>query len=242
MNGLRTWGIRILIVLLGVLWLALVGTSWATAAETRGEGDEYSFKWLDPEKKIYVLQNRRYTKSDHAELSVLGGLGLSNPYQSVYNVEGRFGYWFREDLGVEVFYTRGFSSNNNTYRALKATGAASPVVREMRSQYGALLSWAPWYAKINVFNKILYFDWYFAAGAGTVGSYVDSNPSGAANFVPADLFAIYVATGHQYYINESLLIRLDLTNGIYQAPLQGTTGEQTWYSNLNFGIGVGLRL
>jgi len=76
-------------------WLAFeagtwVASTWVEASESNGEfdstarssdsrskgssdDDEYNFNWLDPEKKIYVLQNRKFLKGGHVLLSVTGG-------------------------------------------------------------------------------------------------------------------------------------------------------------------------
>ena len=44
----------------------LSGAERAPAASGDGSNsdDEYNFNWLDPEKKIYVLQNRKYLKAN----------------------------------------------------------------------------------------------------------------------------------------------------------------------------------
>jgi outer membrane beta-barrel protein len=243
--------LKILLVLLAILWLAMLAMTWAEAAKADSDArpdDEYSFNWLDPEKKIYVLQNRRYLKANHFLLSVMGGPGLSNPYRTVLNLEPRVAYYFSEAFGVEGFYTIVFNSPNNTVVALQtATATTLPVVREIRSQAGGLAHWVPWYAKINVFNKILYFDWYFAGGAGAVGwsaGYSGSvNPRDSTTTDnPINKFAVFAATGQQFHLNESLTVRLDFMGAFYTAPIVGTAGDTAWYSNYNFGIGFGIRL
>ena len=66
----------------GVLtFVALITSVTSTTSKA-----EYDFSWLDPDKKIYVIQNRKYLKAKRALVSVLGGLGLSNPYRTTYNV------------------------------------------------------------------------------------------------------------------------------------------------------------
>lgn len=236
---------KIGIVCFAIAWLALMATRLASAApRSTAEDDEYSFKWLDPEKKIYVLQNRRYQKANRVLLSMLVGPGISNSYRSTYNLEPRFAYYFKEDLGVEFFFTKGFNSPNNTFRALaQAVGAAGPypVVREMDSQFGLLMHWVPWYSKINVFNKILYFDWYFSGGVGQLKTNLSQNSTGAVT-ANESLFGLYFGTGHQYYVSESLVFRLDFQGTFYRAPIFGTTGDSVYYSNYSFGLGLGWRL
>jgi outer membrane beta-barrel protein len=208
--------------------------------------DEYNFNWLDPEKKIYVLQNRRYVKAKRLMLSVMGGPGFSAPYRSTFNLDPRMAYYFTESWGVEVFFRQTFNFENNTFAALQQASGSSviPVVRELRSSYGGMVHWVPWYAKINVFNKILYFDWYFGAGVGGIRAAIDkrANALAPANYVSQDLIAGFVSTGHQYSISHHVLVRLDVTAAYYRAPVFGDTGDNATYSNYDFGVGIGFRL
>jgi outer membrane beta-barrel protein len=245
----RDTKVKLGIVLVAALWLLIVAMSWAEAAEppAASADDEYSFNWLDPDKKIYVLQNRRYLKVGKPLLSVMVGPGLSNSYRNVFNVEPRFAYYFSELLGIEVFYTNSFNKANNTVEALqRATATTLAVVREIRTQMGVLVHYVPWYAKINVFNKILYFDWYLAGGAGTVKSALlnSGTASAAASTTPVlqqDSMAFFLGTGHQFHLSEQVVFRLDFTGAFYNAQIDTTNGDKAWYSNFNFGTGLGLR-
>ncbi len=235
------------LVLLAVLGGGLGRAVDAQAAdrEPASSGDEYSFKWLDPDKKIYVLQNRRFLKANHLSLSALGGPGLSNSYRTSLNVSGRAAWFFSEAFGVEGFYTQGFNSENNTFYALKRSAPnALPVVREVRGQAGALLVFAPWYAKINVFNQILYFDWYFNAGAGVLTSALDTRSSSSASptYQTESRTALYVGTGHLFHVSDSWDVRWDFQGAFYRAPVYQTAGEETWFPNYQLGLGVGVRL
>lgn len=245
---LKFWGIRILMVISAIVWLMLIASSWAGLAEASEKDPplEYNFRWLDPDKKIYVLQNRKYLKSSRLLFSVLGGVGVSNSYRDVKTLDGRMSYYLSEGVGLEVFYRKSFNSANTTFDALVNTNTnIFPIIREMKAEYGGTLQWVPWYAKINVFNSILYFDWYFAGGAGQLES-VAVKPEGVGAvtqlITPQNLFALYAGTGHQYHLSQSFTIRLDLTGTFYRAPVFGTWGDETWFSNYNFGIGFGLRI
>ena len=257
---------RILVVGLAVLWLGLIAASWAEAdtttdrapasttpnGVTSGSGDEdYNFSWLDPEKKIYVLQNRKYAKAEKVLISAMAGPGLSNPFRTVLNLDLRLAYYFSESWGIEGFYVNVINSPNNTFKALNGTGSGVyPVTREFNSELGALVHWVPWYAKINVFNSILYFDWYFAAGIGNLSSNVFpfSLSGGTPTAVSQNNTALILGTGHQYHLSQNFIVRLDFTEAIYRAFVfgvnDGTPGkdEQATYSNFNFSVGLGLKL
>ena len=117
-------------------------------------------------------------------------------------------------------------------------------MREVTSQLGGLVHWSPWYAKINVFNQILYFDWYFTAGAGMINARLDTrtNPNQASVFVKEDYIAGFVGTGHQYHLSKTWAVRLDFMGGFYRAEFDVASGAKTWFSNFNFNAGVACRL
>lgn len=243
-----------IVPLLALLALSVVTDVSASYAASSEEND-YNFSWLDPEKRIYVLQNRRYRKAGAPILSLLGGVSLGDTYRSVYQVQPRFGYWFNEELGLEVFYSARFNNINNTYRALEQSIDAggvtkSPFIREVKSQLGLLFNWAPWYAKINMFNQILYFDWYFSLGAGVmttdVGPKTKTDPASAASWSTENLFAVYVGTGQIFHVNETWNIRLDALGHFYSAEiykgLVGAPQDKAIFSNYTLGLGVGCRL
>jgi len=213
--------------------------SEASAAES-----EYNFNWLDPDKKVYVLQNRRYLKAGKPFLSVLGGVGLSNPYRSTYFYDLRGAVYFSESWGLEVFYSGGINSVNNTYLALEQSSPnALPVIREFNNEIGGLLHWVPWYAKINVFNQVLYFDWYLEGGVGQIKSTIDTRirVSDASTNTTQNFTAFYFGTGHQYHLTENWVVRLDFLGAFYQAMVFGNSGENTWFSKYKFGGGLGYR-
>ena len=208
------------------------------------ENDEYSFKWLDPDKKVYVLQNRKFIKKGRGLVTLMGGTGFSNSFRNTYQVDPRIAYYFTETLGIEVFYSKMFNSKNNTSKLLeKASPNALPVVRELRALTGVLLHWSPWYAKINMFNTILYFDWYITGGLGSVSSQLDTNQivGQPSQFVDHNFMCFFVGTGHQYYLSRTVIARLDLLGAIYRAEIFGNSGDKTWFSNFNLSAGVGLR-
>ena len=238
------------VVFLAGLWLTIVAASWADASEdiapdTIGSREEYSFKWLDPDKKIYVLQNRKYIKANHLMLSALIGPGISNSYRDTAGLSFRGAYYFTEWLGLEGFYTAGFNSENKTFEALKQTApTALPIVREIRGETGVLLQYVSWYAKINVFNSILYFDWYFSGGVGTLRTALDTrlNSASPATYTEENLTSYFLGTGQMFHLSQLFTVRLDLTSAFYRAPILGNTGASTWFSNYLFGFGLGLKL
>ena len=234
------WGSALALLFLSML----VDVSSVFAAED----SEYNFSWLDPDKKIYVLQNRRFTKAGSIQASLLGGISLGDTYRSVVQVQPRIGYWLTEDSGIEAFYSARFHSPNNAYTALQNVislnpGVLTPLIREVSSQFGILYTWAPWYAKINVFNTILHFDWYFSGGAGVLGCNVGTGEKATAltPWTTENLFAVYLGTGQMFHLSDHWQARIDFLGHFYSAaPYSGAS--KTLYSNFAFNLGVGYQL
>lgn len=220
------------------------------AEEGISEDSEYNFSWLDPEKKIYVLQNRRYRKAKRVSLFLMGGSGIAETYRQTWQVEPRIGVWFNEDFGIEGFFAFRTNSGNNSYRALvNATGSGlSPLIREKNTFAGVLLNWAPWYAKINVFNSILYFDWYFSGGAGTIGSSIGQNTKAEKPLTWRDenLFAVFLGTGQLFHLSDTVDARFEFMGHFYSADVFGGVNsapiQQSIFSNFAVSIGIGVKL
>lgn len=248
-SGWRLKPVWIAMAMLGaVLWLALMASAWSRSAGAAepGEDDEYSFSWLDKDKKIYVLQNRRYTKARRVLASFGAGVGSSNPYRDVKYIEPRLAIFFSEAFGVEMLYSRVFNSANSTFDALQSK-SVMPFVREINGQTGALLHWVPWYAKINVFNHVLYFDWGFEAGGALIDATKKYKLTGDSITDPVrsasdNQKALLLGTTQQFFLGHHWSIRLDVLGAFYKATYKAESPDETWFSNFQYGLGVGFRL
>lgn len=234
------WVVKLLLVLMAALWLSVVAASWSEAAED--PDNEYNFSWLDPDKKVSVLQNRKYRKANRPMITLGLGFANSNAYRKTYAIDPRLAYYFNEAWGIELFYSMFSNKANDTAEALKSTGV-SPDVIEVKNQVGALLHWVPWYAKINVFNNVLYFDWYFSGGIGSMNA--DMIPGSASAGIAAQsksLTAYYLGTGQVFHVTENFVVRLDFTNAWFKAPVRAVQGAETFFNSTKFTIGAGFRL
>ncbi|NUM88909.1 MAG: outer membrane beta-barrel domain-containing protein [Bdellovibrionales bacterium] len=207
----------------------------APAAQA-SSGDEYDFSWLDPEKKIYVVQNRKYVKKHRMDLAVGVGPGVGEPYRtrSVMNMRGSF--FFSENLGIEgsAFFVK--NRENNNFGDLKAVSSTFPTVRDIQYFYGGSLVWAPFYGKLNIFNKILYLDWLFSVGVGTLRSEIDLNTSSSGRPLVQETnhTGWMFGTGHKYWVSRNFAVRLDYNVIFYRADtsLRGvTSGVVQTYDN-----------
>lgn len=210
--------------------------------EVARAGGEYDFSWLDPDKKIYVLQNRRYSKLDRVLLSLMGGMARNNAYRKSYTADFRAAYYFREEWGFEFLYQNYFNQKSSTFKALEQSSQTfRPDVTEIQNQIAALVHYVPWYAKINMFDEIIYFDWYFAAGLGRIGAKALPGSSGIAGS-NTSYTGLYLGTGHQFHFDDHWGARLDVMNTWFRAPLRAVAGAQTWFTTTSFEVGVTYRL
>ena len=132
------------------------------------EKDLYKFLWLDPSKKIYVLQNKIYKKKSTHYVDVGYIKDFSSNYLETTGTQLNYGYYFKETWAVEFLYHKYSWEENQDTKDLKTfiKGKVVPFIRRFNSKMGGMLLWAPFYGKINTFNKIIYLDWFFGLGGG----------------------------------------------------------------------------
>lgn len=192
-----------------------------TGSVIASEKSLYDFPWLDGDKEIYVLQNRKFRKAENVYIGITGAYNLSQDFLDAYGGTIRGGYFFSEDWGIELIYGKNKSSENDTARGVRQQGTV-PFYRQIDSFMGAMLMWSPFYSKINTFNKIFYFDWMFGFGAGTINTKDNRNKFNPASpdkdkLTDESNFGGLWNTGFRFYISETWSLRLDLTGQVYQA-------------------------
>ena len=109
-----------------------------------GEGDTYSFTWLDPDKEVYVLQNRKYRKAGKLHLNIGAGVTTSGAFVDATTFQGRAGYFFSEDWGFEAVYSLNNGEENGTAASLRNEGTAGsvPFRRIVDSYVGGMVLWS----------------------------------------------------------------------------------------------------
>jgi outer membrane beta-barrel protein len=208
----------------------------------------YNFSWLDNDKEIYVLQNRKFRKDGNFYIGATAAYNLSQDFLDAYGGSVRAGYFFSEDWGLEFIYGKNSSTENDTAKGVKEQ-ATVPFYREVDSFMGAMLMWSPFYSKINTFNKIFYFDWMFGVGVGSITTRDNREKFVAGpnenKLTEESIIGGLWNTGFRFYINESWSLRLDLTGQTYKADKtkkSGTSGPTSKASKLynNYDVGLGL--
>ncbi len=218
--------------------LVLSSNAWSD------ESDLYDFLWLDPDKQVYVLQNKVYEKKGTFYFDVGLVKGMSNDFQDVIGFQGRLGYFLKEEWAVEALFNKYSPSNNRTYDNLKALNNGEPFVRRILQSQALLLVWSPFYGKINTFNKIFYFDWSFAIGPALIKS--ESNVNTVANVALSGVYedesytgAIF-KTGLKFYINKRFHVGLEFMNTHYYAPGPQNTSKDILRADSDVLLSVGI--
>lgn len=222
---------------------SLIMSSMVMAAES----SLYNFSWLDKDKEIYVLQNRKFRKDGRVYIGGNAGKTISGSFIDAYGGSVRAGYFFREDWGIELLYGKSMGEESNTAKGILEQGTV-PFYRKVDSYMGGMLMWSPFYSKINTFNKIFYYDWLFGVGAASISTkdnrerfIVQTNKTLTSD----SSVGILWTTGMRFYINENWSARLDFTGMNWRAErfskLSGTSTriqKVDWFNNYDVGVGL----
>ena len=232
------------------IWMGLV--FWGLGGQALAlEGDTYSFEWLDPDKEVYVLQNRKFRKKGRLYLDVGGGVTTSGAFVDSQAIQGRIGYFARESLGFEFIYSKNDGEENDTAKSVRNIGGgagSAPFRRIVDNYLGGMLMWAPFYSKINTFNTIIYADWLLGLGYAKLeenNNQLEILSGGDESSVTNESHDGFLWNlGMKIYLTRSLEFRFDLTTVFYEAnEIAGVNGEESskkiWHSNWDAVASIG---
>lgn len=187
-----------------------------------GEKSVYDFLWLDPDKSVYVLQNKTHKKERTLYLDLGYLANFTSKFQDTQGLGLRAGYYIHEEWGLEIFYNNYSNNNNDDYRNVRLINLAEPFVRRLNNSYGAMVIWSPFYGKINTFNQIFYFDWSFGAGVAKVNAESNlknvRNPVQDSKFESESYSGAVLKTGLKFHLKENVHLGLEYMNTYYKAP------------------------
>ncbi len=224
-------------------FLALALMAGVTNAAIAGEKSLYDFLWLDPDKKVYVLQNKIHKKENtfYADVGFLSN--FTSKFQDTRGFQLKAGHFFHEEWGVELFYNKYSNQNNDDYRNVRLINQAEPFIRRMDSSYGALGIWSPFYGKINTFNQIMYFDWSFGAGMARVNTESNlknvRNPTQDSKFEKESRMGGVAKTNIKLHFKENMHIGLEYMNTYYRAPGPKSPNADKLRTNTDVILSVG---
>lgn len=223
------------------LVLILLTISTSTYA---GETSTYDFTWLDPDKEVYVLQNRKFRKAGKIHFNLGAGITTSGAFVDSKTMLAKTGYFFAEEWGVEFVYAKNSGSENTTAESVRARGSV-PFRRIVDGYYGAMFLWSPFYAKLNTFNSVMYLDWIIGLGAGQIEE-TNNKPEFINDWDKRAKTETHTGllweTALQFYLAQHWAIRLDLTVMHFEADKASTSStstEKQYYSNYDLGLTLG---
>ncbi len=206
----------------------------------------YKFEWMDDDKEIYVLQNRRFRKAGRVNLSLMGVMNLSDKFVNTIGGALKGAYFFKEDWGVELGFGIGAPSYNDTFDRV-AEQSAVPFYNAITRFMSASVVWSPWYGKFNTFNVIYYLDWYVSLGVASVTTEDDRTAFDVSNsqvrakqFTPTEDSSMGAtwSTGFLWYLSKSIGIRLEFSGYHYNGSFftKNTTVGGTSAPKSNFDV------
>lgn len=212
------------------------------------EKDIYEFSWLDPDKEVFVLQNRKFRKAGHLHVNLGAGITTSGAFVDSTAIQGRAGYFVTEDYGLEVIYSKNNGKENDTAKAVRTGGGGgtgtTPFRRIVQSYTGAMFLWSPFYSKINTFNSIVYMDWIFGVGYASLTEknnklrFTEGASAEGIETEESHSGLIWEA-GLKFYLSESLSVRTDLTAIHYKAQNVSGDGTSSYKSNFDATVSLG---
>ncbi|MCK5884121.1 MAG: outer membrane beta-barrel domain-containing protein [Bacteriovoracaceae bacterium] len=213
-----------------------------------GEKSVYDFSWLDKDKEVFVLQNRKFRKAGSPFITIGSGMTLNAPFVDSYYFQGRIGFFFAEEWGVEGIYSKAFGVENEAAKSVRNTGSSgsTPFRRIVESYYGVALLWSPFYGKINTFNSILYVDWTVGGGLGQLteknnkktlrlndgNQYADESETHMGGFWETSL---------KFWVSQNWSVNLDVVGFYYQAERANNIDDENidaFYSNYDLGLSL----
>lgn len=209
------------------------------------EDSVYSFKWLDQDKEVYVLQNRTFRKDGNFFLNLGAGFATSNPFVKSFDAQFKASYFFAEEFGFEFLYSKNKGDENDAAKAVRDNGTTGSIpFRRIVDDYMAVMAvWSPFYAKINTFNSIVYLDWMFGLGFAKLNEHnnrrelLDPNDKTQVNMSHS---GIAWQTAVIFYFTPRWSMRADLVGIHYRAPMVHDESQDTWYTSYDATLSVGL--
>jgi outer membrane beta-barrel protein len=182
---------------------------------------------LAPFSEVSVLQKRFLPKTGRFQF--FGGVTnvINDPWFFGIGLNAKVGYHLTEAWSVEatgLFLSN--SSRDSTKNLFSEHGVAADSIVTPKSFVGGSIVWTPIYGKISYGNRrIIPFDMYFSAGAGSTA--VDGGSAGST---------VSLSTGQIYAFTKSYGFRWDFTWNNYSATPKG--GGSQGFNNLLLTAGM----
>lgn len=224
-------------------WFLLLLTIITSNAQA-GEEDLYDFLWLDPDKTVYVLQNKIYpkNKSFYADFGYV--TGITSTFQDTNGGQLKLGYYFQEEWAIEFNHIQYFNAENSAHDNVEYVAQVVPFVRRPISTNSLFLIYSPFYGKINTFNKIFYFDMSFGVGTGSFVAESNLKTSQLKNtnrYETEHYTPIQLKATTKLHLNKNLHLGIEFLSTNFNAKADPENQDKTAWKRSNdliFSIGV----
>lgn len=205
------------------------------------EGSKYNFSWLDKDKEIYVLQNRKFRKKGRLQVSGSFGQTTGRAYVDGTSIQARGTFFFKEDFGVQFLFSKNNSEFNDLANRVVDQNAV-PYTRLIDDYMGAEFVWSPFYSKINIFDQILYFDWMFNVGYQQINTSDNRRQFTVTTdtaLTEQSVNGFSIGTSLLFHITQNIGIRLDITQLRFESDFFTDTNqsEKYWFKNTDVTVG-----
>ena len=226
-----------------VCWVSWILSLFGQASYA-GTEDIYKFKWLDPDKKVFVLQEKTYENRHKIYFDLGYGQSQFSDFQDSSFIHADIGWYFAEEWGIELLYHSYENKNNDSYKAVQRQVTVIPFIIKIDNAIGGLLVYSPFYGKLNTYNLIYYLDWSFAGGFASLNTN-DNFASFTANsttdtYVDKKRSAFVAKTQVRFFVTKHFHINLDYAAFFVRAPEPGTGGSEKYVRYGDFYLSAGV--
>lgn len=180
--------------------------SWSAPAEPfdiENIKERYLPKGDDSE--LRVVRNRFYVKERRFELGTSVGVTSTDPFLSVRNFGGQFGYYFSEYISLSFVAWKHFTRPSSALEELENNLKTTANTNYLKYFYGGIIGYSPFYGKLSLLGKaIIYFDLQINAGLGK------TRTETGYNLTPI------LGVGQQFYISKDFSLKLDYRFSYYR--------------------------
>jgi len=224
-------------------WFFLLTFCVVSSSAQAGEEDLYDFLWLDPDKTVYVLQNKVHPKDGSFYVDLNYVINTTSTFQDTIGTQLNTGYFFTEQWGLEFSYMSYSNTDNSTLKSVESVAGLAPFVRRPVESISVFAIYSPFYGKINTFNKIFYFDWSFGAALGTykmesnleTSELTDQNRYDEENYNTLQL-----KTTFKVHMNRNIHLGIQFLNTNFMSNSPSTPNSTSWDYNNDLVIGLGV--
>jgi len=209
------------------------------------EEDLYDFLWLDPDKAVYVLQNKIHKKEKSLFLSGGYAASMNTDFQNTQGATFEVGYWLNETMALSLQHSIFSSKEDEAYKNITRVNNIEPFIRRAQNYTNIWLHWSPFYGKINTFNRIYYFDVGLALGLGKLQMETNLNSIQNTNVIGVydkEDFTSFGAKGFiKFYPSEKTFISIEIINNSYRAFSPASLKSKQFKHLRDYSINFGFK-